>query len=892
MLDGRMGLISGRYRSLTSGSSAHPEPTTIIELFGRMDDGRSACLLVHGLRPTFEIAPIGEWDITSTIPSFLQDRLSAVERLEHVQGVSGPVEKWTELGVRPVWTVEAAQPFHVPQLRKALKAQSWRVFSGDVPFVNRLLLDNNLGMHIAFEGELLDERRGEKTDPALVLAAGGSGRYPVDVTVRCDVDRLSPSEPFSVPFKVFSFDLETSIEREAVLCAAAWVQDMASGKRQSFTFRGDEAEMLKQLTDVVNHHDPDIITGYNIDNFDLPRLIDRAKVLKSAHHSTASLIGWGRVPSDEAELKRQRDALIPRRQSNRAWNLAGRAVMDTWWQARQALRPRRETLSFVANLLFPDDAEKHKMDVDASNMDVEWATRPDEVMEYCVRDAALPLDILDAIQAVRRKEAVAAVAKVTFESAANGSTSQLIDSLVIRWADRNAVAVPLTGSAEAKVGQITGGYVHDVEAGLHPWIAVLDFKSMYPSIMIGKNICYTTRIDPAQPDQPGKDRYHVAPTDAKFRLAEDREGMVPSLLKRLMAQRDEHKLALKTAAIEGDNVASSFHDAMQYAVKILMNSFYGVFASGFYRFTHRDLGSSITAWARQNIKTIIAALEEEGHGVVYSDTDSIFVRCPVDAEAPTMIQQQVKDRADGGDSEAIQSIRHHQAAVESMVEFGQSLAKRYTRDAAELEFERGLSVFFSHGAKKRYIGQVVWPTQEMLVKGYETQRTDSFPYLTSTMKEVFKFVLADQRQALVTYAKARVKAVKNHEVDPKEMVLAKSCKGRVLKNPVKTEQDVDFSKDYVNPDSMAQVRVAKARISLGLGFTSGMKVSFLVTNANQRPMQVSPWLDDDEGSSQQTYDGQFYAERLASALGRITDVFEWEAKDLLTGHKQTSLFSF
>ena len=152
MLDGRMGLISGRYRSLTSGSSAHPEPTTIIELFGRMDDGRSACLLVHGLRPTFEIAPIGEWDITSTIPSFLQDRLSTVERLEHVQGVSGPVEKWTELGVRPVWTVEAAQPFHVPQLRKALKAQSWRVFSGDVPFVNRLLLDNNLGMHIAFEG--------------------------------------------------------------------------------------------------------------------------------------------------------------------------------------------------------------------------------------------------------------------------------------------------------------------------------------------------------------------------------------------------------------------------------------------------------------------------------------------------------------------------------------------------------------------------------------------------------------------------------------------------------------------------------------------------------------------------------------------------------------------
>ena len=204
------------------------------------------------------------------------------------------------------------------------------------------------------------------------------------------------------------------------------------------------------------------------------------------------------------------------------------------------------------------------MDVDASNMDEEWATRPDEVMAYCVRDAELPLDILHSIQAVRRKEAVAAVAKVPFETAANGSTSQLIDSLVIRLADAQRVAVPLTGSAEAKEGQITGGYVHDVEAGLHPWIAVLDFKSMYPSIMIGHNICYTTRIDPAQPSPPGEGRFHTSPIDSKFRLAEDRKGMVPLLLEDLMHQRDEHKAAIRLARSADDGPAEAFHDSMQY----------------------------------------------------------------------------------------------------------------------------------------------------------------------------------------------------------------------------------------------------------------------------------------------------------------------------------------
>ena len=891
-MNGRLGLIASRYRSVTLGSADAPEPATVVELFGRMEDGRSVCVLVHGQRPTFEIAPIGEWKMGDTVPVFLEDRLASVRAMEHVVSVSDHVEKWTELGVRPVWTVEAEQPFHVPQLRKTLQAQSWRVFSGDIPFVNRLLLDGDLGMHIAFEGDVVDERDNTEVAHTDVMAAGGSGRYPVDVTVRCDVGGVKATEPFAVPFKLFSFDLETSIEHETVLCAAAWVQDLGTGERTSFSFRGNEGDLLEAMTEVVRHHDPDIITGYNIDNFDLPRLVDRAKVLKREQRTLTALLGWGRVPQEEHELTRQRDALIPRRQSNRAWNLAGRAVMDTWWQARQALRPRRESLAFVASLLFPDDEDKHKMDVDASQMDKEWAERPDTVMEYCVRDAALPLDILDEIQIVRRKEAVAAVAHVTFETAANGSTSQLIDSLVIRWADRHDVAVPLTGSAEAKVGQITGGYVHDVEAGLHPWIAVLDFKSMYPSIMIGKNICYTTRVDPAQPDQPEAGRYHRAPTDARFRLAEDREGMVPALLKGLMAQRDEHKASLRASKASGDDAGVAFHDAMQYAVKILMNSFYGVFASGFYRFTHRDLGSSITAWARQNIKTIIAALEEEGHGVVYSDTDSIFVRCPVDDEAPTVLDPAVVEAAKAGDATAKADVDAHRQGVESMVSFGQALAARYTRDAAELEFERGLSVFFSHGAKKRYIGHVVWPTQEMLVKGYETQRTDSFPYLSATMKEVFKFALADQGAELVAYAKARVSALKRCEVPAREVVLAKSCKGRVLKNPVKGERDVDFSKDYVNPDSMAQVRVAKARINMGLGFTSGMKVSFLVTNANQRPMQVAPWLDDKEGDGNPSYDGQFYAERLASALGRITEVFDWDAKDLLTGNKQTTLFSF
>ena len=148
---------------------------------------------------------------------------------------------------------------------------------------------------------------------------------------------------------------------------------------------------------------------------------------------------------------------------------------------------------------------------------------------------------------------------------------------------------------------------------------------------------------------------------------------------------------------------------------------------------------------------------------------------------------------------------HTQAyeAEASMVDFGQALAEN-TAVIAVLEFEKGLSVFFSHGAKKRYIGQVVWPSNEMLVRGYETQRTDSFNYLTTTMKEIFRYALADRGDDLVAYAKKRVESLRNGEVPSSEVVLAKSCKGRVVRTPVKTAADVDFTQ--ITPNLTAWLR--------------------------------------------------------------------------------------
>ena len=880
--EGRVGVICSRYRSIGEGATG----STVVELFGRAASGESVCVLVHGLRPHIEVAPIGRWSSGLDVPEALLEAAARLKGREQVREVSGPELRWTDLGWKPVWRVEVHQPFMVPELRRALEG-AWSLFAADIPFTNRLLLEADLGMHVAVAGDVVARRSDGEAAESAVRAAGGGGVYGVDLTLHCVLEDLQPTEAFPVPFRMLSFDLETSIADNRILCAAAVVEDLATGDRSVHTWRDDESEVLEGMTRLVLEQDPDIITGYNIDNFDLPRIAERVEALGGRKDAARRLamFGWGRTPQDASDLRRQRESVVPKRASTRAWTLGGRCVMDAWWQARMALRPQRETLAFVSALLFPEDAERQKMDVDASRMDEEWAARPDVVLEYCRRDAALPLDILHALQIVRRKEAVAAVAKVPFETASNGSTSQLIDSLVIRRADRTGIAVPMTGSAEPKEGQITGGYVHDVEAGLHPWIAVLDFKSMYPSIMIGHNICYTTRVDPAHPEQPTeKDELHTAPTGVKFWGDEHRTGLVPFLLRDLMAQRDLHKAGMRDAPTDEER---AFHDDMQYAVKILMNSFYGVFASGFYRFTHRDLGSSITAWARHNIKAVIADLEAQGHPVVYSDTDSIFVKSPIEGDVPGAVPAQARADAEDGNAEAEAIVERWENAKEAMVAFGLDLAERYSRDAAVLEFEKGLSVFFSHGAKKRYVGQVVWPKEDMLIRGYETQRTDSFAYLVESMHTVMEHALADEGEALVAYALEQVGALKSQHVEADRLILAKSCKGKVRKDGT-----VDFASAYANPDSMAQVRAAKQRIELGLPFTSGMKVSFVVTDASQRPMQVAAWLEEQDQGGVQGYDGRFYAERLAAALGRITEAFGWTAQDLMRGSRQTSLFSF
>ena len=149
----------------------------------------------------------------------------------------------------------------------------------------------------------------------------------------------------------------------------------------------------------------------------------------------------------------------------------------------------------------------------------------------------------------------------------------------------------------------------------------------------------------------------------------------------------------------------------------------------------------------------------------------------------------------------------------------------------------------------------------------------------------FERILDGDEDGAYKHVISLIRSVKAGEADVADLIISRSCKGKVLKDGT-----VDFSV-YSNPDGLPYVQAARKRIARGLQFTPGMKVSYIVTDAQKRPLTVEPWLVTETGDSPPEPDWLFYAERLARAMGRITEVYGWSDKDLLAGSRQQT-FNF
>jgi len=747
----------------------------VIELFGKTKEGVSVSVRYEDFHPYF--CMLKKEKMLDILKQDIKDEIISVETIERLY--RGEKTEFYKITIKTP-----------PLIKKIRERYSGRILltSADILYALRFYYDFDLGLCIRVSGEKIDHEE-----------------YSTDVVLKAtEVEPISDEDTFTVPYTIMSFDIECSIKEDTLLTIAAIVKK--DNELIERIFVGDEDYIIREFERFVIDTDPDIITGWNIDNYDIPQILKRADENKIAHPL----------------LSRNKH---PLRQHSRFWRATGRVIADGWWQTKLIKRPKKETLNAVAQQILG----KKKLEIEAKNIDHHWATEREKVMKYCLNDARLALEILIEIKAIDKGFNIGAISKLPLGFALENRTSQLIDSLVIREADREGYAIPCTQPKKDNEEKIEGAYVHQMKPGIQKWVCVLDFKSLYPSIIIKNNLCFSTYSNKGTIQTP---------IGAKFLSPEIKRGIVPRIMNELIEKRGRIKKLLKKSKTPQEK---DFYDGLQYAVKVLANAHYGIFTSSFYRFTNKEIGASITAYGRELTKSIIEKLTEEGYEIIGADTDSAFILSPFNN-------------------------------LEDSIKFGEEISRRFTLSGYTLEFEKIFESFFSHGAKKRYVGKLAWPEEEIFVRGYEMRRTDAFDTQSETLEKVFNLLLEGKPEEAMNYAREVITDIQNGNIAVAKLVISKTCRPFEL---------------YKFPERMPNVQTAQKLIAMGYTFTPGSKVSWIVTDSNTTPSEVEPYLDGVPFHF--TPDWEYYAERVAKTVARATEAFGWDFAFLIAGRAQDTL---
>jgi DNA polymerase-2 len=306
----------------------------------------------------------------------------------------------------------------------------------------------------------------------------------------------------------------------------------------------------------------------------------------------------------------------------------------------------------------------------------------------------------------------------------NASIASL-DFLYLEEAKKRKIVCP-TGSFKEKPAPIKGGFVKDSVPGIYDNLVVLDFKSLYPSLI------RTFNIDPASYLEDPKEDSVKAPNGAHFKLE---DGILPVIIQRLWYHRD---LARKNK-----------DELTRYAIKILMNSFFGVLANPSCRFFNMKIANAITSFGQEIVKQTGEKIEEIGHKVIYQDTDSNFVDSKTDSYAEAAILG-----------------KQLQETINSF--YSKFIEETYKRkNHLELEYEKCYVRFLmprirsgEAGAKKRYAGLLIKDGKEEInIVGLEAIRGD-----WTKAAKIFQQELLDRifhKKEVNSFVKSFVEEIRN-----------------------------------------------------------------------------------------------------------------------------------
>ncbi|KAG2387610.1 hypothetical protein C9374_001204 [Naegleria lovaniensis] len=784
----------------------YPGPTNgnvpIVRLYGVTEEGYSVTCHVRGYTPYFYIDQPDNFnpDQTQNFAKFLntimgERNIQKGKADKYIVNVS--IERKKSLmhysfgSSRNFLRIETSIPPIVPHVREALEKgihipglgfKKFQTYESNVLFVLRCMIDSN--MVGANWVELPAGSYKLRNDNEKV----SHSQIEVDVSYEDLLSHL-PTEPGwhkIAPVRILSFDIECKgkdghfpqAESDPVIVIANYVtvQGRSEPLIKNVMCLGDvapivgveihsyknEKDMLEAWRNFMICVDPDIITGYNIINFDLPYLINRAKALK-----VGTFPFLGRIANKRSQMKNSTfSSRAYGTRESKDINIEGRIQLDVLQAIQRDHKLSSYSLNSVsAHFLGDQKEEVHHSIISTLHEGSDEDRR--RLASYCLKDAVLPIRLLDKLMIIINYIEMARVTGIPVSFILKrGQQIKVISQLLRKAKEKGYIMPTITKSGKKEVldeeGEATegetyeGGFVLTPKTGYYDIpITTLDFASLYPSIMIAHNLCYTTLLKKEDIAKLSEDQYIKTPSGDYFIKRDVQQGLLPLVLEELLAARKQARKDLENAT---DPTEKAVMNGRQLALKVSANSVYGFTGATVGMLPCLEISASVTAFGRemiQHTKTMVEEMYTVKNGyeanatVIYGDTDSVMVKF---------------------------GTRDIKKAMELGLHASQEISKTFVKPI-KLEFEK---VYYPYLllAKKRYAG-LLWTKTEkydkMDAKGIVTVRRDNCALVRNLVNTCLHLILVKKSiEAAVNYAKSVISDLLMNRMDISMLVITKA----------------------------------------------------------------------------------------------------------------------